>query len=95
MAMLFFPLAREGGLGRIFQTQVQGGGFVLATIGTVVLAGLLDGVRGLVACGVIWCLSHLLGVWWTRMLGGLTGDTYGALCEITETATLGILAAWL
>ena len=28
-------------------------------------------------------------MWWTRDLGGLTGDTYGALCEmILDSATL-------
>jgi cobalamin synthase len=29
-----------------------------------------------------------LGNWITRKLGGLTGDTYGAIAEITELAGL-------
>ena len=37
----------------------------------------------------------LLGRWWTHDLGGLTGDTYGALCEIAEVVVLATIAAAL
>jgi cobalamin synthase len=30
----------------------------------------------------------LAGRWITARLGGLTGDTYGALCELTEAVVL-------
>jgi adenosylcobinamide-GDP ribazoletransferase len=37
----------------------------------------------------------LFARWWTRDLGGLTGDTYGALCEIGEVIALAALTARL
>ena len=34
-----------------------------------------------------------LKAWWTCDLGGLTGDTYGTLCEIGELFPLAALTA--
>jgi adenosylcobinamide-GDP ribazoletransferase len=93
--IFWFPPAREGGLGRSFQAQVRRADFVFATAATVVLALALGGARGLVALGLVWLASQLLAMWWTRDLGGLTGDTYGALCEIGEVVALAALAARL
>ena len=40
---------------------------------------------------LVWGVTHRLARWWTRELGGLTGDTYGAICEISETVALATL----
>jgi adenosylcobinamide-GDP ribazoletransferase len=90
--IFFFPPAREGGLGRDFQSQLRRADFVFATAVTLLLALALGGTRGLVALATTWIAAQLLGMWWTRDLGGLTGDTYGALCEIAEVVTLATLA---
>jgi adenosylcobinamide-GDP ribazoletransferase len=89
-----FPPAREGGLGRDFQAQARGPALLTATLSAAALA-LLGGPRGLLALALVWGVSHLLGRWWTRDLGGLTGDTYGALCEIAEAVALAVLTAEL
>jgi adenosylcobinamide-GDP ribazoletransferase len=88
-----FPPARAGGLGRDFQARARPSDFVISTATAVALALILAGGRGLLALGLVWCVSSLLARWWTRDLGGLTGDTYGALCEIAEVVTLATLAA--
>ncbi|ABU56307.1 adenosylcobinamide-GDP ribazoletransferase [Roseiflexus castenholzii] len=88
-----FPPAREGGLGRAFQSQLRPGDFVIASGTTLILALALGGARGLAALAIVWLVTHLLGRWWTRDLGGLTGDTYGALCEIAEVVVLATLTA--
>lgn len=88
--IFWFPPAREGGLGRSFQSQVRRPGFVAATLCAAALA-LLAGPRGLLAMLLVWGASHLLARWWTRDLGGLTGDTYGAMCEIAEVVALAAL----
>ncbi|MEM8534591.1 MAG: adenosylcobinamide-GDP ribazoletransferase [Chloroflexota bacterium] len=93
--IFWFPAAREGGLGRNFQSQVQRSDFTTATIITLVLALLLAGIQGLIAFFVVWGATHLIARWWTKDLGGLTGDTYGALCEIAEVITLAALSASL
>jgi len=59
----------------------------------VLLAALLAGAAGLAALLAVWAATHLLAHWWTRALGGLTGDTYGALCEIAEVVALATLTA--
>ncbi|HJZ50485.1 MAG TPA: adenosylcobinamide-GDP ribazoletransferase [Roseiflexaceae bacterium] len=88
-----FPPAREGGLGREFQARARRGDFVIATATAAGLALILAGSRGLLALALVWCVSNALARWWTRDLGGLTGDTYGALCEIAEVVTLAVLSA--
>ena len=54
----------------------------------------VDGTR-IVALALVWVVAQALGMWWTRELGGLTGDTYGALCEIAEVVALAILSSKL
>jgi adenosylcobinamide-GDP ribazoletransferase len=90
--IVWFPPAHEGGLGRSFQSQVRRVDFAFATAATLLLALALGGTRGLVALALVWITTQLLAMWWTRDLGGLTGDTYGALCEIAEVVTLATLA---
>jgi len=91
--IFFFPAAAAGGLGRTFRDQVRRADVVVATATTVLLAGLVAGATGLVALLVVWGAAHLIAGWWTRDLGGLTGDTYGALCEIAEVVALAALTA--
>jgi len=88
-----FPPARAGGLGREFQAQARREDFAIATATAAGLAFILAGPRGLLALVFVWAVSSGLARWWTRDLGGLTGDTYGALCEIAEVVTLAVLSA--
>lgn len=91
--LCWFPPARAEGLGYAVQPHVRRGDFVVATATALALALALAGTYGLVACALVWLGAHLLAMWWTRDLGGLTGDTYGALCELTEVVALAALAA--
>lgn len=91
--IVWFPAAREGGLGRTFHAQVRRRDFYLTTLATSVAAFLLGGVAGLLAGLLVWGMAWLVARWWTRDLGGLTGDTYGALCELGEVVALAALTA--
>lgn len=93
-AIYWFPPARDAGLGHNFRTHIRPADFAAASATALLLALLLGGVAGLAACGAVWVAAHAIARWWTRDLGGLTGDTYGALCEIAETVTLAVLAAY-
>jgi adenosylcobinamide-GDP ribazoletransferase len=93
--IFIFPAAREGGLGRSFREQVTIRDLLVGTILAALIIVALGGLPGLVAMGLAWGTAHLLGWWWTRDLGGLTGDTYGALCEIAEVMALAVFAAAL
>ena len=87
-AMGAFPYPREQGLGTSFQSgrrrwQMAFGFATAATAG-----GLLIGLAGLVLLGVAVAAALAIGAWVTRLLGGMTGDTYGAVNEIAEVAVL-------
>ena len=100
-----FPSAREGGLGRNFRDFIQRDAFVFATVQAMVilLVVALIGqplslwpvllVRDAIMLIVLFVANHTLCAWWTRSLGGLTGDTYGALCEISEVVVLAAMSA--
>ena len=62
--------------------------FGLAT--AALAAGLLLGVAGAALLGAALAVSLGLGRWIVGMLGGMTGDTYGAVNEVAEVAVLVI-----
>lgn len=89
----FFPTAKTGGLGYTFRNQTRRRDVSVATGATVLMAALIGGMRGLAALLIAWGVTHVLARWWTREFGGLTGDTYGALCEMIEVVALATLTA--
>jgi adenosylcobinamide-GDP ribazoletransferase len=91
--IFWFPPAAEGGLGRTFHDHVRRPDFLFATATAAAAALVAAGPRGLVAMLLVGAAAHLLSRWWTRDLGGLTGDTYGALCEIGEVVAIAAIAA--
>ena len=87
-AMAVFPYAREQGLGTSFQSG-RARWQVLFAFATAALAGgLFLGVGGLVLLGAALGVALGLGWWVTRLLGGMTGDTYGAVNEVAEVSVL-------
>ncbi|OAN47653.1 adenosylcobinamide-GDP ribazoletransferase [Chloroflexus islandicus] len=86
-----FPPAREGGLGRMFNSHVQQRDLWLSSVLMLGSAWLIAGLAGIIAAALVLAVAHLLARWWVRDLGGLTGDTYGALCEIGEVVALAAL----
>ena len=83
-----FPYVRAQGLGSPF----HGGGIRVATTaaGLTALAAsfLLGGFAGLGLFFGAVALAWLLGWAMAKALGGLTGDTYGAVNEIIETTVI-------
>lgn len=97
-AVLLYPYARPGpGLGRRAKTGAGGLQLAVATGTTLLVTGLSWGL------GLGWAAALLLILivltvlvtagWIQSKLGGLTGDAYGAICELGETACLLALAA--
>lgn len=81
-----WPYARPEGLGRLLPPV--SGALVFNGL-PLVLAALVLGLRGLLSAAVALVLAHLLARWIAgRLGGGLTGDSYGTVCELTELATL-------
>lgn len=96
-AGLWPPARAEGGLGRSFAAHVgraQMAGALLLGL-TVAFAVWFTpaGPRGLAAFGGALLVALLLGRTMAARLGGLTGDTYGAINEVVEWAVLACFAA--
>ena len=91
VALRAFPSARVTGLGAAFRQTVTPGSLLQAGITAMVIALLAGGLVGAVSWLVATLLALALGACVTRSLGGLTGDIYGAIAEITEVILLLLL----
>lgn len=92
LALGLFPPARPDGLGVAFCAVAGRRPLLVATIFAVAV-GLgtgLVGILGLVAAGTVALAGGSL---LTRRIGGLTGDTYGSLAVVSETAALYLAVA--
>ncbi|MDE2668770.1 MAG: adenosylcobinamide-GDP ribazoletransferase [Chloroflexota bacterium] len=86
--MAAFPYVREQGLGRAFQ---EGRGWWQVMLGAATAgaaAVLFLGGGGAILFGVAIVVALGLGRWMAGMLGGMTGDTYGAINEVGEVTVL-------
>lgn len=87
-AQVMFPYARQRGIGKLFSIYRNYVVLIISTgISLLLLVALLKliGVGILIASGVFF---YIVASRLSRLLGGLTGDTYGALCELTEILVL-------
>ena len=91
LTMELHPYVRSNGIGTAFfdgeQRRVRWH-LILGFTFTLVVSAALVGMVGIVllaaACAVAWGT----GAWATRLLGGVTGDIYGAVNELTEVVVL-------
>lgn len=83
-----YPYGRESGLGKVYGGRVGTRELVLTTVYTLAFLVVFLRLGGLVVAAV----SLLAAIGFCRMvsrkLGGMTGDTYGAINEILEVIVL-------
>lgn len=93
LALGSFPYARQQGLGTAF----RGKGLIRIIMAgfTALTASILLGWSGLILFTTATALAILLGTGISRLIGGLTGDTYGFINEVTEASLLVVTAAIL
>jgi len=88
LAIFSFPSAKKGGMGQRFKNQCRITEIIIATLTVLVCAYFALGFWGialLLSTGaVVMAIAFALA----NTIRGLTGDTYGALCEIGEVVTL-------
>jgi adenosylcobinamide-GDP ribazoletransferase len=94
-AIFAFPYARPAGLGRAYKQQANWRKFILAT--SLVLASTLGLLvtkspvlifAGLALVFVVWLVVVATGMFLQRRFAGLTGDSYGAINEVTQVFVL-------
>jgi adenosylcobinamide-GDP ribazoletransferase len=92
-AIAAFPYARSSGLGTLFRLHIWPWQAPLALIISLGLAGACFGVSGVALWGAMLLCALGVGFLLTSKLGGLTGDCYGAICEITQLAILTLIVS--
>jgi adenosylcobinamide-GDP ribazoletransferase len=95
VALGAFPYVRREGLGSPFHEGSARWATLLAATVAVAAVVLLGGIGGAAMLAGVSALAWCLGWAMSRMLGGLTGDTYGAINELAEVAILMAAVAML
>jgi adenosylcobinamide-GDP ribazoletransferase len=91
LALRVFPSARASGLGAAFHQVVTTERLLVTGIIALAIALILGQLIGLVVWMAATVTALLLGFWITRSIGGLTGDSYGAIEEVVEVVALLVL----
>jgi adenosylcobinamide-GDP ribazoletransferase len=93
LAITVFPYARESaGLGTPFTEFARKRHILWATLPVLAVSIPILLWRIIPLLAVVSCITWLMGKWISRRIGGLTGDNYGAICEVTETLSLMAIA---
>ena len=92
--MAVLPYARpEGGRGTLFYTRSAGLAAVWAVLLVLLTGWLAAATAGIVAGTVALIFVLIFAAYCRAKIGGATGDTLGAGCELAETAVALVLAA--
>jgi len=86
--MLLFPYARQEGKAKAFIENINIRVIAIATLITLIAAFLIWQINGLIVFAVIALSVFFIGKFINKKIGGITGDTLGAINEITEMVTL-------
>jgi adenosylcobinamide-GDP ribazoletransferase len=87
IGITLFPYARPDGIGKAFALYANRKSLLVALILTVLLILPLSS-KAMIGLGLTGLAAYLASSYVTRILGGLTGDVYGALTEIIELLVL-------
>ena len=92
LVIAWLPYVRSTGLGTPASTSSGRGIDLAAGLATVLLVGLLDWRRALVALALVAVTVLLVAGLARRRLGGVTGDVCGASAELSQLAVLLVFA---
>jgi len=87
-AMFTAPAARKSGMGYAFKQGATTARFIAATAISAIIAFLVFSWQGLMLLLLVWIAASLIALIFRWRFGGLTGDNYGAINEITEVLTV-------
>jgi len=83
-AMFFFPYARTEGKARIFMQQINFRIFIFSTFIALVCSLAVWELKGLMLMLTVGLVTYLMARFINSRIQGLTGDTLGAIGELTE-----------
>jgi adenosylcobinamide-GDP ribazoletransferase len=88
IAIFAYPYARDEGMGRDMKDNVHWPQVILATLISILAAWFFAKWTGLLVFAIVGSVLWLGAGVILRRIPGLTGDSYGALCELIELAVL-------
>lgn len=88
LALIRYPYARETGLGRAMKDNAGHRELMVATVTAVLITLLIGRLVGLIILLVVFFVVLGIVRFVMSRIPGLTGDIYGALCELTEVVVL-------
>ena len=88
LAMELFPYVRSHGIGTPLIEGSRRWHVFFALLVTLIAAFALAGLAGLVLFVAVSLAAWAVGAWASRLLGGVTGDVYGAIIEVSEATML-------
>ncbi|HUX13558.1 MAG TPA: adenosylcobinamide-GDP ribazoletransferase [Spirochaetia bacterium] len=99
-AMIRFPAAKDSGLGSRAKESVrplhlQVAGATCALLPLLLLTVSANAWLMYVAVAASLLIAEIFGRFVVRRVGGFSGDTYGAMCEIVELVVLATSAAFI
>lgn len=94
VAITLFPYARTDGLGKMFYQYTDKRDLYMASILTLLVLATLGNTAVIAGAGGM-IAAFGMANYISRRLGGLTGDTYGAIIEVTEVIVLAIFVGRL
>jgi len=87
-----YPYAREGeGLGGRFARRLMKKDIAIAAVTTLIILSLIFKFKIFVFIPILSCVILVFDNYFYKKLGGITGDTMGALGEIMEIAALALV----
>lgn len=90
-AIFAFPYARTEGLGAAFKQQARWYRLAIGTAIALAIGVSVAHLAGAILLAAIWLLATAVSYFFKHRLGGLTGDTYGAINELSEVTLLLLL----
>lgn len=93
LAVMAFPYAREEGLGRSIKENVNWRQIAFGAILSIGVSWFTFQKEGIWLFFLVAVVVWLLSSWVIRRIPGLTGDIYGALCEISEFVVMLVLSS--
>ena len=92
--MTILPYARTNGLASVFYQRRPRAAALWAAAFLAAVAWVLLGWRGLAVWAACAAMTLLAAIFFRRKIGGATGDTFGAVCELVEIVPALTLALW-
>lgn len=88
LSIFLFPYARQNGKAKVFSDGINGRIFIMTTVITLFFVFLFWQFKGLLVMAGIGIFTFIFSRAVTNKVGGITGDTLGALNELAEITAL-------